>query len=465
MIQKKVNELKYQELTARRYGIVINQNNNYTMFDPVDFLLADAFIQTPTELKENISNFLTKTVESNLIDLEKKIKLETNENNDSKKEKKHLLDLTVDELYQVIKKGLTKKENNKLFWGSPKRIIKKNKLKNDKIKFDSHAGGILLSGTVASKSKGWHEVDILGPYVNSKNLLQRINCDCKDAKFGRNKSGYENFNLVCFNTATLLTYANKFPEEIPNFDKYKSTVGKNGIFLPFKYEPNQVIETLIGHYVQNISKSKLSKTLLNEVEFQHKVKNLLDVKKASFRVIPNKIYSNVYDGATKKLINKIKYKLEQVGYKMDASCVYEKFGTEYEAVTINFLKQNNDGTKNNARIYIKDGPPLIIYRKSIDDESNINSTGRTDIASPWHEIFHDKTQNDHTNSINTNYKVRLPIFKNDFLPKKLHKDYINKLKQSFGNDLKEFKRRIMNNYSEGFISKAYKNEVFKFINY
>jgi len=413
--------LKYPSLTARRYGAVINRENNHTLLDPVSSFLALAYVLKPNELKTIFRIFKEnyEPSDKHIFD-SKEYKLQIGFVEDKGTitgayKRRCIQDFTDDNFVFGLEQAI--KNKSKIMWGSVKRALKQAD--------DNHLSPQNIGGLVASKTRGWNNANITGPYENSKLPFNAINCDCKDEIKGKSKQGFRNLSHLCFHSALLLQLASTNPELFKD-TKYDGQT----ISTPFQTPEGLLTEVLIAKYIANFSNPKIAQRLLKDDSIlSEKIKQL----NPTYEVIENRNYTRLFHGEQRNFLNKIINTLKSIGYRQ-LGCVYESRGTEHEAVCLDFEKQKN-GKLFSARIYIKDGPPLLITRNVKHTNPKKQRTSEHLNDNPWENLYYIGSFPDDKYRRSTAYQAKIPIFPGFSMSRKIIDDYKEKFRTTnFGRD-------------------------------
>lgn len=463
--------LEYPGLTARRYGVVLYNGQELTLTDPVEVMLAQAFLLKPGELSGTIQEFAASFAESEFIKPGAEIALKSIREADCTyyEKKAPLSQFTASEIAYGLEQKLKSAGEHKLWWGSPERAIAKAK-NRDNLMFNAHTGGIVLSGDVASKTRGWNYVSINGPFESSLSPLQQIYCSCHDSNYTRQKLGYTKLTHLDFHAALLLKFSEKYPERIKGFDKLMNYRRNLTFFLPYKIPSLAfVAKTLFARYVLGMPKPAISKRLLDHKDIYHPILvQMLANGTADFQVLPNKNFTNVYFGPLRELYVSIIRRLEASGFYERANQVichsYEKKGTPHEAISLDFERQGTNRQTTRISIVTKGGPPLIV--KKTYDNCIVDSFSKPvmDDVSLWQELYVPKRQTDDRSRHLAQYEVRLPIEEGVNIPSPIFEDYGTALRHYFRENPGELKRRLYAAMAKGRISENQQKKVFQMLN-
>lgn len=420
---------EYPPLTARRYGVMIHNGPNMTLVDPVELVLAHAFMTKTKELREVvIQNIQT----SELLKTTTKFTLEVKP---GEKKKALLSEFSPIEIAHGLEQKLREPGHHKLWWGSTERIIAKEHL-TDKVKLESHAGGIILSGRVASKTKGWYEVMVEGPFRESRSQLNKIICDCDDSRFVRMKLGYENLTHMDLHAATLLRFAQENCTRLPGYAEQVARRGPLNIFTPFVSSPGLMVDTLVMAYIMRMTKSQLSRVLLSKSEiYDGMLINHIKAATSDFQVAPNREYTNIYHGQVLQFYDRMRNKLEAHGFRLNG------YVFEQGQVAQNFELNKSDATLWSERIISDNHPPLIVRRHTSHEEQDIFAL---EADKPlWLELYkHPHERFDDKQRKKTSYEVRLPVAEGVSIPKEIFQDYGSALRFYFNDNVGELQRRL-----------------------
>ena len=396
-------KLEYPELSLRRYGVVIHNGPNLTLVDPVEPAVARAYLTTQKQLREAVQQFiLTDGANSDLVDFSHRRTLILGTDGDGKPIRKSRLlhGFEAQELYAGLEARLKSRSNFKVAWGSPERAIDKLRLK-DKTGFSTHSEGVTLSGRVASKSRGWHEVNIVGPYRSSKHPLVEIRCGCADSRYVSTKLGYQHLTHLDFHAALLLAFAEQNPGRLQGLERQQDFRGELRYFRPFEIDSGTMVEVLLAKYVEGRGAADISKTLLRRTGvYSAQLVGMLRQGRASYQAVPNEDFTNTYEGALLQLYRNIAEGLKRRSFKL-TGYVLEKKGTDYEVVALNFEREGK-GRRESARIITKDGPPLIIWR-TVPLGQDFGGQVNDFVENPWEELYVHKQQGDDKTRMVGNY--------------------------------------------------------------
>jgi len=458
--------LDYPELTARRYGPVIHNNGNLTLVDPVESFLAEAFITRESQLKIAVEDFAEEDGELIILDPDKEYTLKVKNDDETLEKKKGKLDeFTSDELAFGLEEKLRDKGEHKLWWGSENRVVAKKIILSEEVpRLDAHSGGIVLSGRVASKKSKWFDVDIYGPFTKSKEALQNVECSCPDSRYIRKKLGYTHLSHLGFHGSTFLRFAKQYPHRIPSFREQERKMGSLEFFVPFITDSrDRMVETLIANYMANMSRPESAKKLLERKEIYHKkLLRMLQNGKADYQVLPNKDFTNVYSGEVLGFYRNIKQTLEDKKFNFKWY-VYEKKGTQYEVVAMDFERDESNSKKYFVRVITKGGPPLIIRRVIEGGEKEIFSNDAPENINPWQELYLPKENRDDRTRVKTSYEVRLPIQEGVRIPVSIYGDYRTALKHYFKGKEGELQRRLYAGVAKDRLNKKHREKVYKML--
>ncbi|MFH2027568.1 MAG: hypothetical protein ABIJ08_00375 [Nanoarchaeota archaeon] len=439
--------LDYPELTARTYGVGIHNDTDLTIVDPVQFLLAAAYLTPKKEIFDLVSAFHHYPVGHILTEEDitstRVLKVGKAEEDFIRKRKSYQ-DFTPEELPFGLEERIRDEGDHKIIWGTDGRAVKKTGL--DEI---AHAGGVMLSGQAASKKKGYMDVNIYGPYTSSRFLLQKIVSSSEHAKFSGRKMGYTNISVTDFSAALMMLWAQAHAEKIDGFKQQEQRRDNLEFYLPFRISKRHIAEVLVARYIMDMTLPEISARLLKRDDiYDPKTASLLESGKSDFQVLPNSDYTHIYHAELRQLYDGIRAQLEKSGFTL-SGYAYEKKGTPYQTVALRFEKTTTKGTQI-MDVVTQGGPPLIV-RRSIPRGSQFSLPSETeDPSNLWQDLYNEPEQKrDDKYGRQGSYDVRLPLHPGIFIPKPLWQDYKTAIRHYFKGDMGEFQRRITARYKEG----------------
>ncbi len=445
--------LNYPELSIRRYGPVIHNGPFMTLVEPLDILLARAFITRQKELDQAVMDFVDARGDYKILNPENDYFIRYNAAPGKKPQKISLWDLDPESVLATLEDRLKKKENHKIRWGSAQRAVK-----------NSFAGGLNFSGFAASRTRGWHHVHITSPFNNNKSPLQSVYCDCPDARYIREKLGSENITHLDFHGSLLLMYAQEHPDMISGLGELLDGVAAKGFFLPYKSDSMHIAaEALIAEYLVGIPRSEISRRLQQYPElYEPKLLSMLGSGRADFQVLPSKDYTNVYSGEVRNLYNKIREVLESDSKYHISGYALEKKGTTDEAVGLNFMHRDRSHV---IRIVTAGGPPLIVRRTLKKGTRDIFSKDTADQTSLWEDLYKKPFKDrDDSSRMMSDCDVRLPLHPKLFIPDNVYLDYAIALRQYFHGRIGKLQERLYAARAERRIDYSTIGAVMKMIN-
>jgi len=426
---------EYPALTARRYGVNIPRRDNSMLIDPIEFALAQIYLKPRSELEEMVEDWNPKhsPVKEGLI-----------KRSGKKARTADLSTVEKGDIMQSIKSGIKKVEGSTKLWyyGSPNTAVKSIRLIDRRKLLMPFAGGQILSGEVASRKKGFRPAYIAGPYESSRIYFAGTGSGTHDSFFTQQKLGFHEINHTDFTSALLMTYASLFP------DKVKNKYDNRQIELPFAYSGQDLADALIAKYVAGWNNARVSQELLKNISISHRLKGMVNERKANFGVILNKHPSNLYSPTVKKFLGSIHHILLDSEFRKHGY-VIEYAGTGQQAVAEDyrmFTKENGTQYMHMARIYTNDAPPLLIFRKKkIPFSPHIRDDST---SGPWDDIYRTRAAIDDSTGQSTRFEVRLPIGPDMKLEAGILSDYrtaLNKLVTDKNSFLRRVNKKIRGN--------------------
>jgi len=325
-----------KQLCARDYGVMLESPYSATLLNPLDFLLAAAYLIKPSRLSQMAKDYFSGPGK--------------------------VLCEGTDPLAATATLEQKLGHEHKLWWGSTLRTEKANSIK---------VYGDAIIGTVASKTHGWHNVSVHSPFMNSNMPYHQVIDDCKNAMFAGLKMQISNISILDFHSSLLLMYA-----------KEKQLTTKD-IFIPFRTDDHSLImQSLFKRYWLNDNRAAINKWLLGFEKVYHpKLIEFINSGRATFQAIPNENFYYSLNRESQELVTDILRLAKSKGFG-DIRYVLENAGTEYEELAVKTDRKSDKGI-DSLRIIFPFGLPILIHRiignnnpdifREVNDKQNIFS--------------------------------------------------------------------------------------------
>lgn len=227
-------------VNVETYGPRINEG---AVIDVFNFCLARAFVLTPTLFSLALRRF--KVPESGLLEPEKRYEIKLPYGGDRKYITRisKIEEMTPTEKEFVVGERLKVKSDDKLYWGSLRRVVK-----------NVDANLTNISGNVVCKTKkGKERVTVMEPYESSESPLTSTRCSCID-DLTDDEENNEILTYTCLHAASLITGSYSDSHLLPTTERR--------VFMPFNLSRQLMTEVLFAYYVAEMKPVEISKQLL-----------------------------------------------------------------------------------------------------------------------------------------------------------------------------------------------------------
>ncbi len=210
--------VKYPAIVPRRYCVVIQHPHDKLMLPPDAFFIGDVLAAGRTELATEAKEWFKHRASGryrSLFNLSAKLYTINDRDapNGKKKIRRRLDDLSPDDFVEALESKIRELGGSYNLWrtGGENAFLLEHKQAAV-----AHVGTIVLSGRVKSKSRGFREPHIEGPFQESEIPFNDVYCTCPDFRKTTQKQGYKNIKFACVHVGGLLAMALRYPEQVRN---------------------------------------------------------------------------------------------------------------------------------------------------------------------------------------------------------------------------------------------------------
>ena len=418
----------YPEIEPRRYCVVIQHPHGKLMLPPDAFFIGDVLAAGRTELANVAKGWFKHRASGryrNLFNPSAKLYTITINDRDAhggkKKIRRRLDELSPADFIRALESKIREREGSYNLWrsGGENQFLLERKQAAA-----AHTGTIVLSGKVKSKSRGFRDAYIEGPFQQSEIPFNDVYCTCPDFRETTKKQGYENIKFTCAHVGGLVAMASRYPEHVRNL----RTIGKgSNLFVPFHVDhavngaagdspdaENSLslkMDVLVERYFNRATLYSIDRTLAGvENIFDPLLVKMIQEGKATFEVLAQKFpftrSSTAVPREVKELFSAMSSYLAREGYQL-AGYAVEKKNSPCETVALVYV--HKDRPESSARVlFNKNFPPVVIMRSDIKDSNCHFPDEPSNGEHPFAQLYNDGTQMDDVTRRETSYRVRIP---------------------------------------------------------
>lgn len=417
--------VKYPDIVPRRYCVVIKHPHGKLMLPPDAFLIGDVLAAGRTELVTEAKEWFKHRASGRyrgLFNLSAKRYTITINDRDAPKGKKkirrRLDDFSPADFVEALESKIRELEGSYNLWrtGGENAFLLERKQAAA-----AHAGTIVLSGRVKSKSRGFRDPYIEGPFQEGEIPFNDVYCNCPDFRETTKKQGYENIKFACVHVGGLVAMASRYPEHVRNL----RTIGADKtLFVPFhtngtvatgapdEDNPHSLkMDVLVERYLNRATLYNIDRALAGVPGiFDELLVKMILEGKATFEVLAQKFPFAKSDRTVpkevKELFSAMSSFLGREGYALSGYAV-EKKGSPWEAVALVYV--HKDRPDSSARVVFNEKyPPVLIMRSDIKDSDCHFPDQPSNGEHPFAQLYHDSEQMDDITRRETSYRVRIP---------------------------------------------------------
>lgn len=417
--------VKYPAIVPRRYCVVIQHPHGKLMLPPDAFFIGDVLAAGRTELATEAKEWFKHRASGRyrgLFNLSAKRYTITINDRDAPTGKKKILrrldDFSPADFVEALESKIRELEGSYNLWRTGGES---SFLLDRKQAAAAHTGTIVLSGRVKSKSRGFREPYVEGPFQESEIPFNDVYCTCPDFRETTKKQGYENIKFACVHVGGLLAMAVRYPEQVRNL----RTIGVDKtLFVPFHADgtlsgdaPNEdnplslKMDVLVERYLNRATLYSIDRALAGvQSIFDPLLVKMIPEGKATFEVLAQKFPFAKSDTTVpkevKELFSAMSSFLGREGYALSGYAV-EKKDSPWEAVAVVYT--HKDRPDSSARVLVSAKyPPVLIMRSDIKASECHFPDQPGNGEHPFAQLYHDREQMDDVTRRETSYRVRIP---------------------------------------------------------
>lgn len=442
MVESLEFKVKYPAFRLRRYGVVLtgpDDRHNKPFIPPSAAFMGRVLAETPAALEQMAKRWQAEYDEAHVgyqpkIDLDRKYLVWVTEDDQLKRRRRRLQELTPQDLVLNVKERIQQRFKSKNLWEVGGREA------FDLIDGNGHIGNLVLSFKVKSKGRGgtrgtpkYYDCRIAGAMRGAAMPFGKLIDTCGDFSFTFAKQGYEGIELVDTHMFAGLYYANRNPEEFRNAKAVQRSRGEDLQFwLPFHADAPQVtkyvtpamrrgrqpdfghltFDVLLDVLFNNRPLAEIDKALADvPVIFDPWLVQLLERGDAAFEAIVHEYpyeVGKLLPTPVRTQFGDMRTALARRQFAM-SGYVLEQAGTPEECVALEFRRSTGRGWESVR--WIANGEPPVYIKRVSDRLGRVDlfAESQAEPASPFAKLFKPtRTWDDRTRRV-TFIEYRLPI--------------------------------------------------------